>query len=51
LIAHGLATRGGGFTRQLIAILFLGTSPLFSLYARRSAYALGVLFATTAVTR
>ncbi|MCT0204028.1 hypothetical protein KQ302_02705 [Synechococcus sp. CS-602] len=51
LIAMAVATRGGGFTRQLIAILFLGTSPLFSLYAQEvRPYAWALLFATTAVT-
>ncbi len=36
LIAMAVATRSGGFTRQLISILFLGTSPLFSCMPRES---------------
>ena len=48
--AMAWATRGGGFTRQLIAVLFLGTSPLFSLYSQEvRPYAWALLFATTAV--
>lgn len=50
LITMALATRAGGFRRQLIAVLFLGTSPLFSLYAQEvRPYAWTLLFATTTV--
>lgn len=50
LIALAMGTRSGGFTRQLIAILFVGTSPLFSLYSQEvRPYAWALLFATTSV--
>jgi mannosyltransferase len=48
--AMAWSTRDGGFTRQLIAVLFLGTSPLFSLYSQEvRPYAWALLFATTSV--
>ncbi|MCT0230404.1 hypothetical protein KQ306_05990 [Synechococcus sp. CS-1324] len=50
LIAIAVATRRGGFTRQLIAVLFVGTSPLFSLYSQEvRPYGWALLFATTSV--
>lgn len=50
LIAIAWTTQNGGFARQIIAILFLGTSPLFSLYAQEvRPYSWTLLFATVSV--